>query len=125
MLSKAEAHRLVSAYQEDVNCLHPILDMSYLSSQIDMIYTTLESGTEVEEDKKLQVDPDSVEILKIVLSIALLTQTTKKSETASALYESFRGKLQDATMSPAENIQGVLLMLLMVCFITFCFIHWY
>lgn len=115
MLSKAETHRLVSAYQEVVNYLHPILDINHLSSQIDIIYAALEPRTEIEEDIKLQVDPGSIEILNIVLSIALLAQTTGKSEIASALYSSFQNKIQDAAASSAENFQGVLLMLLMVC----------
>jgi Na+-transporting NADH:ubiquinone oxidoreductase subunit NqrC len=100
-------------YQEAIGYLHPVLDIVHQKSQISLIYTVLESGDEF-ISKQSEIEQDSLDIAKIVLSIALLAQTTGQIDTASELYNSVQNRIQDAMTCPAKNIQSILLALLAV-----------
>lgn len=107
-LDKSQAIHLIEVYQEAIGHLHPVLDIERLKSQISLIYTVLEPGAEAKK-KQSEIEQDTLDIVKIVLSIALLAQTTGKSDTALELYSSVQIRIQDVVTRPAKDIQSVLL----------------
>lgn len=112
-LDKSQALQLIDVYQEAIGYLHPVLDIEHQKSQISLIYTVMQSGVAV-TNKQFEIEQDSLDIVRIVLSIALLAQTTGQSDTASELYNNVQNRIQDVTTCPAKDIQSVLLTLLAV-----------
>ncbi|KAL7952824.1 hypothetical protein V8C34DRAFT_322394 [Trichoderma compactum] len=114
-LGKARALQLIDVYQEVVGHLHPVVDIEQQKSQLDTIYAVLESAKEARSTYP-EIEQDSLDITKIVLSIALLAQTTGRSDTASALYNSVQNRIQDAMTTDTKNIQSVVLTLLVAIY---------
>lgn len=112
-LDKTQAIQLIDVYQEAIGYLHPVLDVEHQKSQIGLIYTILESGAET-KNKQFEIEQDSLDIVKIVLSIALLAQSTGQSDAALELYNSVKIRIQDVIAHPAKDIRSVLLALLAV-----------
>ncbi|QYS92799.1 Zn(2)-C6 fungal-type domain-containing protein [Trichoderma simmonsii] len=110
-LGKARALQLIDVYQEVIGHLHPVVNIKQQKSELDTIYAYLESAQEAANTYP-EIEQDSLDITKIVLSIALLAQTTGQSDIASALYNSVQNRIQDAMTSDTKNIQSVVLTLL-------------
>ncbi|KAF3065672.1 hypothetical protein CFAM422_009540 [Trichoderma lentiforme] len=110
-LGKIRALQLIDVYQEVIGHLHPVVDIEQQKSQVNTIYALLESAQETSSTHP-DIEQDSLDITKIVLSIALLAQTTGQSKIASALYNSVQNRIQDAMTSDTKNIQSVVLTLL-------------
>lgn len=114
-LGKARALKLIDVYQEVIGHLHPVVDIEQQKSQLDIIYALLESAPEARSTYP-EIGQDSLDVTKLVLSIALLSQTTGQSDIASALYNSVQNRIQDAMTSDTKSIQSVVLTLLAVRF---------
>ncbi|KAL5089039.1 hypothetical protein Trisim1_005896 [Trichoderma cf. simile WF8] len=110
-LGKSRALQLIDVYQEVIGHLHPVVDIEQQKSQLNTIYALLESAPGARSTHP-EIEQDSLDITKMVLSIALLAQTTGQSGIASALYKSVQNRIQDAMTSDARNIQSVVLTLL-------------
>ncbi|KAL6790922.1 hypothetical protein J3E68DRAFT_81718 [Trichoderma sp. SZMC 28012] len=110
-IGKNRALKLIDVYQEVIGHLHPVVDIEQQKSQLNTIYALLESAQEARNTYP-EIEQDSLDITKIVLSIALLAQTTGQSGIASALYNSVQNRIQDAMTSDTKNIQSVVLTLL-------------
>lgn len=114
-IGKIRALELIDVYQELIGHLHPVVDIEQQKSRLDTIYALLESAPEVRSTYP-EIEQDSLDITKLVLSIALLAQTAGQTDIASALYNSVQNRIQDAMTSGAKNIQSVVLTLLAVRF---------
>lgn len=112
-IGKNRALKLINVYQEVIGHLHPVVDIEQQKSQLNTIYALLESAPEGRNTYP-EIEQDSLDITKMVLSIALLAQTTGQSEIASALYNTVQSRIQDAMTSDTKNIQSVVLTLLAV-----------
>ncbi|KAL6819965.1 hypothetical protein V8C40DRAFT_281290 [Trichoderma camerunense] len=110
-LGKARALQLIDVYHEVIGHLHPVVDIEQQKSQVDAIYALLESAPGTRSTDP-EIEQDRLDITKMVLSIALLAQTTGQSDIASALYNSIQIRIQDAMTSDTKNIQNVVLTLL-------------
>ncbi|KAL7940975.1 hypothetical protein V8C42DRAFT_201340 [Trichoderma barbatum] len=110
-LGRTQALQLVDVYEEVIGYLHPVVDINHLKSLMNSIFSVLESGTQGKSSQS-ELEQDCLDIAKLVLSVALLAQTTGKSDTASALHDSVQSRIQDATTSPVKNIRRVVLTLL-------------
>ncbi|KAL6835721.1 hypothetical protein J3E69DRAFT_319390 [Trichoderma sp. SZMC 28015] len=110
-LGKTRALQLIDVYQEVIGHLHPVVDIEQQNLQLNTIYALLESAPEVRSTHP-EIEQDSLDITKMVLSIALVAQTTRQSDIASALYNSVQSRIQDAMTSDTKNIQSVVLTLL-------------
>ncbi|KAL6689898.1 hypothetical protein J3F84DRAFT_398770 [Trichoderma pleuroticola] len=114
-IGKTRALQLIDVYQEVIGHLHPVVDIEQQKSQLDAIYAVLESAQGASITYP-EIEQDSLDITKIVLSIALLAQTMGQSDTGSALYNSVQNRIQDAMMSATKNIQSVVLTLLVAIY---------
>lgn len=114
MLTKAEALRLVDIYEEVVGNLHPFFNQERFKSQVEAVYTALESRQAAGIDGQWNVDSDTMDNIKVVLAIALLALGIGNSDIGTSLYASVQDKVQNAVFSPIKSVKKIVLLLLAV-----------
>ncbi|EEA24909.1 hypothetical protein TMatcc_008011 [Talaromyces marneffei ATCC 18224] len=112
MLTKAEALRLVDIYGEVVGNLHPFFNQERFKSQVELVYTALESTQEAGIDRQWNVDSDTLDNIKVALAIPLLALGIGNSDIGTSLYASVQDKVQNAVFSPIKSVQKIVLLLL-------------
>ena len=91
-LTKDEALRLCRLYENEIGLMHPILDMKRVQQHAKLMFALAEAvrGTEnsaISTNNELQIDAD-MEILKLVLANALVTESGGRSSLAKRFFES-------------------------------------
>ena len=117
-LGKEEALRLCRLYEEEMGIMYPMLDMERTMTQANKLFTFTEAATRSGlmnphmsgADKLANND---VNILKMVLSTALIVEGEGQSELGSALYESVREAFESRLSGPVE-VKGLILLVLVV-----------
>lgn len=113
MLVKDEALRLVDIYEEVVGNLHPFFNQKRFKSQVEAVYTAIESN-QPEIERQYNVDSDTMDIIKVALAIPLLALGIGNSDIGTSLYASVQDKVQNAVFSPIKNVKKIVLLLLAV-----------
>ncbi|KAF3407017.1 hypothetical protein DPV78_000413 [Talaromyces pinophilus] len=111
MLAKDEALRLVDIYEEVVGNLHPFFNQKRFKSQVEAVYTDIESN-QPEIERQYNVDSDTMDIIKVALAIPLLALGIGNSDIGTSLYASVQDKVQNAVFSPIKNVKKIVLLLL-------------
>ncbi|EED18710.1 conserved hypothetical protein [Talaromyces stipitatus ATCC 10500] len=111
-LTKDEALRLVYTYEDVVGNLHPFLNQERFKSQVEAIYTALESKQEIKTGRLWNIDADDMDNIKVALAIALLALSIGNSEIGVSLYASVQDKIHNAVFSPIKNPRKLVLLLL-------------
>lgn len=113
MLTKVEALRLVDLYEEVVGNLHPLFNQKRFRSQVEAVYTAIESN-QADIERQCKVDSDTMDNIKAALAIPLLALGIGNSDIATSLYASIQDKIQNAVFTPIKSVKKIVLLLLTV-----------
>lgn len=120
-MTRAEAIRLCHVYEEEMGLMYPMLDPEKIIIQINMLFQFLETAVKsglidihkAGSDRLGNIDPNDVNILRMVLSTALIVEGDGQSDLGKELYESCREAVEGKLSGPVE-IKGLILLVLVV-----------
>lgn len=115
LLSKVDMCRLLHVYQEVIGNFYPILDLKSLGEEAERLYDCGGIDLGLTQGNSSHVDDNSILVLNLVSSIALMAETTGTSKIAQVLYESAQSAIQTNVTAQKLQIQDVVLVLLAVC----------
>jgi hypothetical protein len=113
MLTKDEALRLVDIYEEVVGSLHPFFNEERFKSQVEAVYTAIESN-QAQIESQWKIDSDTMDNIKVALAVPLLALGIGNSDIGTSLYASVQDKVQNAVFSPIKSVKKIVLLLLAV-----------
>lgn len=118
-LDTETAVHLVQLYDDLVGVTHPFLNADDQIRNVRGLYTKLtqdsrNTGPTGGETAKLQMTQGDVNIIKMILSIALLMEGRGHSSLATKLYESLRGDVESKMWTTAIELDGLHLLTLVV-----------
>ena len=106
-LSRAKA--LIEIYADAVGTVHPIVDLSLISSLMNELYSSM-------EDEKLQpaknIRYHDVIVIRLVLSIALMADQEKNADLIRSCYEGVEMELNRLVCSEVVGLRGIILVVL-------------
>jgi hypothetical protein len=115
-LPKPEALRLCRVYEEEMGIMNPVLDLSELLDQVELLYGTMnhsvDPGAQLRQRKAL--DREDIYILRLVFACALTAEASGRSEQAIALFDSVRDVQDNCVWGPPE-IKSIIFLMLVVC----------
>ena len=122
-LSKNDAIRLCKIYDEEMGMMYPMLDIEKIINQADVLYCFIESVARTGLYNRDLAGADSLEgndinILKMVLSSALMAEGGGQSPLGKAIYESCREAFESRVTVPVDT-KGLILLVVVVCLTTF------
>ncbi|KAI9042097.1 putative C6 transcription factor [Aspergillus affinis] len=110
MIGKTEALRLCRVYEEEMGIMYPVLDLSELLHQVEVLYSS-RSGEQSTE----ALDSDDVHILRLVFACALTAEASGSSELAMRLFDSVR-EVADNCVWGAPAIKSIIFLTLVAIF---------
>lgn len=115
-LPKAEALRLCRVYEEEMGIMYPVLELSELLDQVDLLYGMMDHSIDPEAQPRQRdaLDPEDVFILRLVFACALTAEASGRSERAFALFDSVREVQDNCVWGPPE-IKSIIFLTLVVC----------
>lgn len=115
-LPKTEALRLCRVYEEEMGIMYPVLDLSELLDQVEILYGTVNHS--IDPDAQLRqrksLDREDVYVLRLVFACALTAEASGRSEQAIALFDSVREVQDNCVWGPPE-IKSIVFLTLVVC----------
>lgn len=115
-LPKAEALRLCRVYEEEMGIMYPVLELSELLDQVDLLYglmdRTLDSS--IQSHGAHVLDQEDIYILRLVFACALTAEASGRSEQAISLFNSVR-EVQDSCVWGPPEIKSIIFLTLVVC----------
>lgn len=113
LLTRDEALRLVDLYEEVVGHLHPLFNQKRFKSQVEAVYTGIESHhAKIEHQSK--IDSDTLDNIKVALAIPLLALGIGNGDIGTSLYANVQEKVQNAVFAPIKSVKKIVLLLLAV-----------
>ncbi|CAG8900730.1 unnamed protein product [Penicillium egyptiacum] len=117
VLSKAEALRLCHVYEEEMGIMYPVLELSEILDQVDILYDPRDralgpTGQPVGHDGLSRKD---VHILRLVFACALTAEASGRSEQAISLFDSVREVQDNCVWGPPE-IKNIIFLTLVSMF---------
>jgi hypothetical protein len=118
-LETETAVHLVQLYDDLVGVIHPFLNADDQIRNVRGLYTGLVQDSRITglgraETPKMQMTQGDVNIIKMVLSIALLMERKGRIGLATKLYESLRGDVESKMWTTAIEVDGLQLLTLVV-----------
>ncbi|GKZ22837.1 hypothetical protein AbraIFM66951_004961 [Aspergillus brasiliensis] len=117
-IGKNEALRLCRVYEEEMGIMYPVLELSQLLHQVELLYgaeswprVPVAAGTDSHE----QLDPTAVHILRLVFACALTAEAAGSSVLALSLFESVREVADTFVWGPA-GIKNIIFLTLVAIF---------
>jgi hypothetical protein len=116
VLPKAEALRLCQVYEEEMGVMYPVLELSELLDQVDLLYGQKDRVIEPtgQSDGHNGLSREDVHILRVVFACALTAEASGRSEQAIALFDSVREVQDNCVWGPPE-IKNIIFLTLVVC----------
>jgi hypothetical protein len=116
ILPKAEALRLCQVYEEEMGVMYPVLELSELLDQVDLLYGQKDRVMEPtgRPDGHNGLSREDVHILRVVFACALTAEASGRSEQAIALFDSVREVQDNCVWGPPE-IKNIIFLTLVVC----------
>lgn len=116
ILPKAEALRLCRVYEEEMGVMYPVLELSELLDQVDLLYGQKDGvlGPTDQPDGHNGLSREDVHILRVVFACALTAEASGRSEQAIALFDSVREVQDNCVWGPPE-IKNIIFLTLVVC----------
>lgn len=114
-LSKTEALRLCRVYEEEMGIMYPVLELSELLHQVDLLYHHVDRamGSAFQLDGTNGLAREDVYILRIVFACALTAEASGRSEQAIALFDSVHDVQDNCVWGPPE-IKSIIFLTLVV-----------
>ncbi|GLA37526.1 hypothetical protein AnigIFM63309_004465 [Aspergillus niger] len=117
-IGKNEALRLCRVYEEEMGVMYPVLELSQLLHQVELLYGA-ESWPRVPvvqgPDGPEQLDRTDVHILRLVFACALTAEAAGSSALAMSLFESVR-EVADNFVWGAAGIKNIIFLTLVAIF---------
>nr|XP_001397415.2 Zn(II)2Cys6 transcription factor [Aspergillus niger CBS 513.88] len=117
-IGKTEALRLCRVYEEEMGVMYPVLELSQLLHQVELLYGA-ESWPRVPvvqgPDGPEQLDRTDVHILRLVFACALTAEAAGSSALAMSLFESVR-EVADNFVWGAAGIKNIIFLTLVAIF---------
>ena len=110
-IGKSEALRLCRVYEEEMGIMYPVLELSQLLHQVQLLYEPMPSSQGLHDG----VDECDVHILRLVLACALTAEGSGRSELAIKLVRSVRD-VADNSVWGAPEIKNIILLTLLVSY---------
>ncbi|KAJ6185279.1 hypothetical protein N7519_006580 [Penicillium mononematosum] len=117
ILPKAEALRLCQVYEEEMGVMYPVLELSELLDQVDLLYGQNDRVIEPtgQPDGHNGLSREDVHILRVVFACALTAEASGRSEQAIALFDSVREVQDNCVWGPPE-IKNIIFLTLVSIF---------
>ncbi|KAJ5048846.1 hypothetical protein NUH16_007356 [Penicillium rubens] len=117
VLPKAEALRLCQVYEEEMGVMYPVLELSELLDQVDLLYGQKDRVIEPtgQSDGHNGLSREDVHILRVVFACALTAEASGRSEQAIALFDSVREVQDNCVWGPPE-IKNIIFLTLVSIF---------
>lgn len=114
-LPKTEALRLCQVYEEEMGIMYPVLELSELLDQVNLLYGMMDDTIERETQphERSSLDREDVYILRLVFACALTAEASGRSEQAIALFDSVREVQDNCVWGPPE-IKSIIFLTLVV-----------
>lgn len=114
-LPKAEALRLCRVYEEEMGIMYPVLELSELLGQVDLLYGLMDQTLDPEgkSDGANVLDREDIYILRLVFACALTAEASGRSEQAISLFDSVR-EVQDNCVWGPPDIKSIIFLTLVV-----------
>lgn len=109
IIGKTEALRLCRVYEEEMGIMYPVLDLSELLHQVEVLYGPQSSALSTTEE----LDSGDVHILRLVFACALTAEASGSSELAIRLFESVH-EVADNCVWGAPDIKSIIFLTLVV-----------
>ncbi|KAL2849793.1 hypothetical protein BJX68DRAFT_276005 [Aspergillus pseudodeflectus] len=114
-ISKTEALRLCKVYEEEMGVMYPVVDLSDLLKNVDLLYGPAEVGfwprAPIQGQNEEGLDTDEINILRLVFACALTAEASGNSELAMSLFETVRDAA-DHYVWAAPEIKSITLLAL-------------
>jgi hypothetical protein len=114
-LQKDEALRLCRVYEEEMGIMYPVLKLSELLDQVNLLYCPMDRavGPALQPDGRNELDREDIHILRLVFACALTAEASGRSEQAIALFDSVREVQDNCVWGPPE-IKSIIFLTLVV-----------
>jgi hypothetical protein len=115
-LPKAEALRLCRVYEEEMGIMYPVLELSELLGQVDLLYSLMDRtlDSSIQSHGAHVLDQEDIYILRLVFACALTAEASGRSEQAISLFNSVR-EVQDSCVWGPPEIKSIIFLTLVVC----------
>ncbi|KAI9655351.1 MAG: hypothetical protein M1821_005498 [Bathelium mastoideum] len=116
-VTRDEAIRLCHVYEEEMGVMYPIIDIGMILRHANLLYTFMDAATRAGVIQTSlhgadAISDDKTNILKMMLSLALLTEGNGQSALGQRLYDSVRDPIEAMLFGPVD---GTGLRLLTLC----------
>jgi hypothetical protein len=101
--------RLIHLYQDMVGFMFPILDISHVLQQAENCTEWLGAGS-----VQPPTSGNDIAILKMVVAIAMTSETERYSDFAAGLFQSIREDIEAMLWNTRLDLQGLILLVLVV-----------
>ncbi|KAI5293544.1 hypothetical protein KEM52_005439 [Ascosphaera acerosa] len=106
-VTRQEALRLMTSYDEQVHLMYPLLDLEQLLTHLSGIYVLLESleKTSLPErflSNSTALESDHTCVLKLMFAIILMIENQGESDLGRAMHKAVQSRLQQAAAQPAD-----------------------
>jgi hypothetical protein len=116
-ISKTEALRLCKVYEEEMGVMYPVVELSDLLKNVDLLYGPAEVGfwprAPIQGQNEEGLDNDEINILRLVFACALTAEASGNSDFAMSLFETVRDAA-DHYVWAAPEIKSITLLALVV-----------
>lgn len=115
-LPKAEALRLCRVYEEEMGIMYPVLELSELLDQVDLLYGLMDRtpDSNIHPHGDHVIDQEDIYILRLVFACALTAEASGRSERAISLFNSVKEVQDNCVWGPPE-IKSIIFLTLVVC----------
>jgi hypothetical protein len=118
-IRREEAIRLCKVYEEEIGIMYPVVDISTITSQANLLYTFMEAATRTGFAQRglpgaNGLSDDNSVILKLILATTLVVEGGGQSELGRRLYLSVKPVIESKLWEP-HDIKNIQLFAIVVC----------
>ena len=122
-VNKEEAIRLCHIYEEEMGVMYPVVDIDQILRHANLLFDFLGAATrsgivQTSLHGADAISDDKTNMLKMVISLALMAEGSGQSPLGQRLYESVRASVLPLIFGSIDNIRGLRLITLCVSHLT-------
>lgn len=132
-IRREEAMRLCRVYEEEIGIMYPVVDITTVTSQANLLYTFIEAATRTGFAQRGLPGSDSLHddssiLLKLILATTLVVEGGGESELGQRLYLSIKPVIESKLWEPngIKTIQLYAIVVSILPYVNFlqCFLIW-